>query len=191
MLSLDGIKLGLSIISLIMYKIVCKQALLRQATSIFLFIVFVSQSVMAQTYMSKSLPKPQFYILGVAEKGFPSFNGDWSDSLNFAKYGNSIMSWINSNPEKWNSILESKNEYTQFNYLDFEKLDSEQKLKFKILSKQLAQPLTPQKENLMKVFYKKHPYGKTTNKLDFTNDTEQVYLLNIAEVYSLKSKLIH
>ena len=143
--------------------------------------------VNSQTTLSKSLPQPKFYVLGINESDFPKLNGNWEDTMAMLEYGKNIDNWLQSNVSIKERIIASKNnnDLNQFNTAFFKSLNDEQKIRFKETAKKLSYIIIGQKEILMDNYFSSHIDKK--QKVDFYNEVEQIYVIHQADLnYILK-----
>lgn len=146
-----------------------------------------SFKTLAQT-ISKKLPEPKFYVLGIKQSGFPKYDGNWDDSTSVKKYGLVVESWINSHEAEKNKLIQQKQSKVSIDYTFFKTLNEDEKTKFKNVSKQIGYALEPQKKQLIKEFNLLNPIVKGGKK-NFYNDAEQVYFMHEDDVLFLKKKI--
>ncbi len=75
----------------------------------------------AQTTISKSLPQPQFYVIGLEQNNFPKLIGNWSDTIALKKYGKEIDAWLvkNISSKDQATFFKKKNTFNQINTVFF------------------------------------------------------------------------
>ncbi len=142
----------------------------------------------AQVQMSKALPQPKFYLIGVEDFSFPIPPVTIDDSSMVIAYGLSIEKWIEYHSDFYKQKLQNPTANVLFTYLDFAKLSSEQKSVFKKIIKELSPVLRPQRTKLLNEFNKQYPDSKGVEP-DFINDAIQVYFLNKIDLEHLINEL--
>jgi hypothetical protein len=159
----------------------------KQHLILLLVFIFNSIAIRAQV-ISKSLPEPKFYVLGVNLNGFPKFEGNWEDSISVKVYGVQVQKWLLENDRYKKEHFVSKKANVVVDHSFFKSLDTEEKAKFKIVSKQMSYALDTQKKILIKEFEKSNPRTKGKIK-NFYRDAEQVYFLHEENLVSLKKAI--
>lgn len=156
-------------------KIYFISILLKQSkVAFFCWLIFFSSSAFSQSVITKSLPKPTFFVLGALDTKFPKMQGNWDDTLALKEYGKSVDQWLQSNPQNLQElkITTSKN---QINSDFFKTLNEQEKIKFKEIAQKLAYIISGQKNILLNDYFSKYP---TKSKSDFYNEVEQIYLIH-------------
>ncbi len=150
----------------------------KRKQNIILLLVFIlySTSIQAQV-ISKSLPQPKFFVLGVRLNDFPKFEGNWQDSSMVKVYGAQVQKWLLENERFKKEYFVSKKANVVIDHFFFKSLSADEKAKFKIISKQMGYALDAQKRALKNDFDKSFPKTKGNEK-DFYRDAEQVYFLH-------------
>jgi hypothetical protein len=147
-------------------------------TCLVLFFFFISLSSFAQPTVTKSLPKPKFFVIGITETQFPKLIGSWDDTLALTEYGKQIDYWLQSNATQVEILKKSKSNGSgnQINSDLFKSLNEEKKLIFKEIAHKLSYIISGQKTDLLNDYFSKHKSQKS--KIDFYNEVEQIYFIN-------------
>ncbi len=148
----------------------------KQHLILLLLFIFYTIATKAQV-ISKSLPEPKFYVLGVKFNGFPKFDGNWEDSSLVKDYGAQVQKWLMENERYKKEHFASKKANVVIDHFFLKSLDTDEKAKFKIVSKQMGYALDAQKRVLKNDFDKSFPKTKGSAK-NFYRDAEQVYFLH-------------
>ena len=157
--------------------------------SIFLLCFVFQNSFSQNVNISKTLPQPKFYLIGVDDPMFPIYGGNYDDTIQMAAYGLTMQIWLNRNMDYYESKLSNPTGAETFTYLDFANLDNDGRAIFKIIASQYAPALREQKKVLIKKFNSENPIVKGSPAKTFPNDAIQVYLMNKKEIEWLKFKL--
>jgi hypothetical protein len=163
-----------------------KISFLRRKQHLILLLVFIFYSIAIRAQViSKSLPEPKFYVLGVNLNDFPKFEGNWEDSSFVKVYGAQVQKWLLENEQYKKEHSASKKANVVIDHFFFKSLDTDEKAKFKIVSKQMGYALDAQKRVLKNDFDKSYPKNKGNVK-NFYRDAEQVYFLHEENLILLK-----
>ena len=162
---------------------------LKRKQHLFLLLVFILYSTATRAQIiSKSLPEPKFYVLGIKENGFPKYEGNWEDSSLVKVYGTQVQKWLLKNEQYKKEHSASKKANVVIDHFFFKSLDTDEKAKFKIVSKQMGYALDAQKRVLKNDFDKSFPKNKGNVK-NFYRDAEQVYFLHEENLLLLKKAI--
>jgi hypothetical protein len=145
---------------------------------LFLFFLISSLLAEAQPTVTKQLPQPKFFVLGLSNDNFPKLNGSWEDTLELIQYGKEIDLWLRANSEKIELLKRLKNNTSanQINTDFFKSLNNLQTLKFKEIANKLSYVIVGQKKFLLNEYFSKNKNQKS--KIDFYNEVEQIYFIN-------------
>lgn len=137
---------------------------------------------MSQPNMSKSLPKPNFFVLGVTKHDFPKMEGSWDDTLAMLAHGKEIDNYFKAHPAELDSLKKAPvtDFKSQINTNLFDSLNTTQKQYFKAVAFKLSFIIIGQKKTMMQEYFSKQQDKK--NKLDFYNDVTQIYFINQADL---------
>lgn len=154
-----------------------------------LLIVFLNLRTSAQPIISKSLPKPKFFVLGISLSNFPKLEGSWEDTLAMLNYGKKIDLWLKANPTQLDSVskIDIRQFKNQINTELFNNLNDDEKLKFKRVANKLSYIIIGQKEILLEEYYLKHQGKK--NRVDFYNEIVQIYFINQVDLNYLSKQI--
>lgn len=145
----------------------------------------LSLNLFGQAIQSKTLPHPQFYLIGLEKKEFPKLNGEWNDTVALIKYGKEIDNWIQKNITTNQQINELKkvDSGAQINSMFFKSLNEEEKARFKEVAKLLSYIIVGQKNKLMTDYFNHHNHQKS--KKDFYDEVEQIYFIQQDDLNTL------
>ncbi len=143
----------------------------------------------AQTSFSKSLPQPQFFVIGLEQNNFPKLIGNWNDTVALKNYGNEIDVWLAKYILSKDQAIEFKNKYThnQINTVFFKSLDEIEKAKFKEVASSLSYIIIGQKNKMMEEYFN-HQNG-TKNTKDFYDEVEQIYFIHQSDLNTLMKRI--
>lgn len=152
-----------------------------------LLLVFLITSfgAKAQSYMTKELRQPKFFLIGVENSSMPSPIINWSDTNNLKTYGINISEWLMTHKV---AIDTSSSNLNTLSYHDFANLNNQQIQLFKKIEKQLSYILEPQKKALIKIYNQDNPPSKGINS-DFYYHNTQVYILHKRDIDYLKKQI--
>jgi hypothetical protein len=154
-----------------------KNIILKKGYVIFIMICLLCNNLFAQTTFSKSLPQPQFFVIGLEQNNFPKLNGNWNDTVALKKYRNEIDVWLAKNILSKNQAVEFKKKYAhnQINTVFFKSLNDREKTKFKEVAKLLSYIIIGQKNKMMEEYFYQN---SNKNKKDFYDEVEQIYFIH-------------
>ena len=138
--------------------------------------------------MSKALPQPKFYLIGVEDISFPVSPKNYDDTILVFSYGLSIEKWIEQHTDFYKQKLQNPIANVIYTYQDFAQLTNDQRAVFKKIIKQITLAIRIQQIKLQKDFEIKFPSDKGI-KHDFTNEATQVYFINKKDVEHLINEL--
>ncbi len=133
--------------------------------------------------------QPKFFIIGVEDFTFPSFNGNWNDTLSAAVYGLKISKWLSEHHDFFISQMTNPNAVSIFSWKDFAALDDEGRSTFKKIAAEYAPALRIQKQELIKKFQNENPEVKGQTAKNFYRDSVQVYFMSKKDVDFLIASL--